>query len=114
MRKNLNGKAIEKVPLDVLVSTLTKPSRVVLKRDPHMLLNGQNTNRDQSNSTKVESKEKEKVSAQAEEEQHKNGDEKNNPKLNNGKQHIVHHYTWKEGDIVWAKMRGFPLWPAKV
>lgn len=48
------------------------------------------------------------------EEQRKKCDVKNFTKLGNGKQPIVRHHTWEEGDIVFAKMRGFPLWPAKV
>lgn len=78
---------MKEIPLDLLILTLTKPSKVILKRDAMF-------------DPKVN--EQKKVSPKA-----TVNVEPNNMKL-------VPHHEYVVGEIVWAKMRGFPIWPAKV
>lgn len=45
----------------------------------------------------------------------KKSDEKPDSRSNERKkQAIVRMHNYIEGEIVWCKMRGFPLWPARV
>lgn len=79
---------IEKVSLNVLTVNLTQPCKVVLKHDPLIVrLTG-------SKDSPPILNEKEQAG--------------------NEQKQLVHQENFAEGDIIWARMRGFPYWPAKV
>lgn len=76
---------LKKVPLEELIATLTKPVQVVLRRD--LII-------------KAETPKKEGSAPKT--------------KTQNKNKQLVKHHIFIEGEICWARMRGFPLWPAKV
>lgn len=83
--KNSNKNSLKTVSTDMLISTLTKPLKIVLKRDENF-----NIERKKQDDLNVRTKSKP------------------------SKMQLVTHHEFVEGEIIWARMRGFPLWPAKV
>lgn len=90
--------------MDTLIATLTKPAKVVLIRDVMDPKKKQHNKCDQKSKANEESKTK----------QHNKCDQKSESIEESKQKQLVQHHEFAEGEIVWARMRGFPLWPAKV
>lgn len=73
-----NKKNKQEIPLEKMILSMTKPSKVILSRDRFF------TEKKLYEGKKTESLQ------------------------------MVKQHQFVQGEICWAKMRGFPLWPAKV
>lgn len=89
--------------MNAIVAALTKPTKVVLVRDFAIhSKQGQHKKCEPEKDTNAVSKQK----------QNSKPNQENNEKVKSSQ--LVQYHEFAEGEQVWARMRGFPLWPAKV